>query len=1114
MSKLLGETALCNKRLSSNLVSCQRFTEFPWLDRTGAGESPSAPGVIVITTMAAYLTRPYRASVLLFLIAVSLSKVISLNVVGKPATQSSTADSEVAGLAVDGDLNTYMQTAFSTAEEMTDPWWRLDLETVYCLRSITILNRQDNFCYIPERRNCGYRIIGAIVRAGLNPDHVSNRVIGTITEEQAIDTTRPIEIIANPVVTARYVSVDLRGTDRILHMREVMVGEYLYTEGGDGEVDFTLVTNPALLGQTGDDHATIAAYKGLYGISDDVSFGRQVTTGGSNDLPSGSNQLQHPLLGCRVRQLNLPEEGGIDRTGVFYCEATRADMTNTRIQTIILPKDGSVVHIRPVKRTQIANVGDSVRLEMQHVNAPNKNYRWRHNGRDILTSWNDQLIVSIDDVAVNDGGVYSCFASDQENRQLHGIMRLIVRGCSEGMWRPPSCLNTCRRCYNGGICDDKTGTCICAPGFSGDYCQVFGRNVFGQNAIYRCSDDCRGRLFCLRDPYGCSCAAGFAGPDCTQDCPEGTFGADCKQTCHCAPGDTCSKDTGECSNGVCASSYLGTNCQCSIRPVEVTPTSILQRSLAFSWQGPLCPNFGTMTGFVYKLTDVKSGPHVPPLFNAIKQTVTIDGLMPYTVYSFQVAAITCAETTMYSEPINVTTLEAEPSAPPNVNIQNIDDVSITITWSPPNSPNGIITNYDITYWKSVDAGTQTLRNDVGVSPLVYCVDGLEISTRYRVQVRAKTSAGAGPWSDTVTAFTQIGAGATDAPNNGHVNVAAIILGVLLAIAVIVIIIGCVVWRKRNSDSAPKLDDQLIELSNVRHPSTHGIESPIIEDIERDINEDIGLPSWATGLEIQWQNLTIEDKVLGKGIFGEVRAGSLEIREMSKVAIKTVKGATTTASEDFLVEFKTMSKIKPHPNVVGLIGACIHKAVLYIALEYLPNGNLRDYLRSTRPQQQIIHRDLAARNILLGEDLTAKISDFGLSRGEDIYFQKSKNRVPFRWLAIESLTRRMYKSKSDVWSFGIVLWEIATFGATPYPGIQSKLLAKRLQEGYRMPKPENCADEIYDLMMKCWQAHPSQRPSFAEITAALEKMNDPSDETMYLIPYVDVNHVIKPEFDDN
>ncbi|XP_038048539.1 tyrosine-protein kinase receptor Tie-1-like [Patiria miniata] len=245
----------------------------------------------------------------------------------------------------------------------------------------------------------------------------------------------------------------------------------------------------------------------------------------------------------------------------------------------------------------------------------------------------------------------------------------------------------------------------------------------------------------------------------------------------------------------------------------------------------------------------------------------------------------------------------------------------------------------------------------------------------------------------------------------------------------------------------------------------------------------------------------------------------------------------------------MARIKPHPNVVGLMGACMHEAILYVALEYLPNGNLRDYLRSTRPKQQgamksddgvspltssnlltfaidiasgmdhlsdtgIIHRDLAARNILLGEDLTAKISDFGLSRGEDIYVQKSQTRVPFRWLAIESLTRRVYKSKSDVWSFGIVLWEIATFGATPYPGIQRLLLAKRLQEGYRMPKPENCADEIYDLMMKCWQPHPSHRPSFKEIMATLEKMNDPSDENIYMTTRFYVNHVIKPEFDDN
>ncbi|XP_038048234.1 angiopoietin-1 receptor-like [Patiria miniata] len=535
---------------------------------------------------------------------------------------------------------------------------------------------------------------------------------------------------------------------------------------------------------------------------------------------------------------------------------------------------------------------------MRDVNAPNTNYRWRHNGGVVVTSWNDQLSVSIDDVAVSDGGVYSCFVSDQENQQLHGIMRLIVRGCSDGKWGPPSCLNLCRRCYNGGICDDITGNCVCAPGFSGEYCeQVHGRYVFGQSARHNCSntsdphdDACRGRLFCLPDPYGCSCAAGFKGLD---YCSEGKYGADCKQTCHCAHGDTCSKDTGECSSGVCDFSYFGINCQCTNRPVELTPTSILQRSLSFSWRSPLCPNFGTITGFVYTLTDVKSGP-VPPVFNTTENSVTIDGLMPHTVYSFQVAAITTVGRGMYSEPLIVTTMEAEPSAPPHVNIQNSDDVSITITWSPPNSPNGIITNYDITYWKSVDAGTQTLRNNVGVSPLVYHVDGLEMSTMYYIQVRAKTSAGAGPWSDTATASTQ-NAGTTDTQIN-RPNVAAIVLGVLLAIAIAAIIIGCVVCRKRDRDrnSAPNTSRLNVtdkhELPVVRNASMHGIQSPISDDIERDIYEDVGLPVWAKGLEIQWRNLTIEDKVLGKGNFGEVRAGSLKIRgEVSKVAIKTLKG---------------------------------------------------------------------------------------------------------------------------------------------------------------------------------------------------------------------------------
>ncbi|XP_038048244.1 receptor-type tyrosine-protein phosphatase mu-like [Patiria miniata] len=708
-----------------------------------------------------------RLGVLLLLMdACLLNGVLSLNVVGKPANQSSTApdvsgETFVAGNAVDGNkLSTLSHTGYNPAGLKTNPWWRLDLGAIYCLRTITIYNRQDYECGNPAP-DCARRLIGAIIRAGLNQDHLSNRAIGTVTEEQAIDRTQPIEIIANPVVTAHFVSVDIPGTNEILHMREVEVGEYL-DEGGDGDVEFTLVTNPALLGQTGDANAIIAAYKGPNDISADVSFGRQVTTGGSNDLPSGSNQLQDPLLGCQVRQLNLPEEDGIDRTGVFYCEASRAGRTNTKILTVILPKDETNVHIRPAKRTQVASVWDSVRLEMQNEHAPNTNYRWRHNGSDV-TSWNDQLSVSIDDVAVSDGGVYSCFVSDQEDQQLRGTMRLIVRGCSSGKWGSASshCLNVCRRCYNGGVCDAKTGSCICAPGFSGEQCQqVRGRNVFGKNGVHNCSagDDhdyaCRGRLFCLPDPYGCSCAAGFTGLECTQECAEGKYGADCKQTCHCA--GTCSKDTGECTNGGCDSSYFGINCQCSnTEPFtgEVKSTSIKKRSLGFSWSVPTTCGGQPgppITGYQYKLTDTVSEQQIPLASDSTTDTsVLLDELIPYVEYSFQVAVVTSEGTGTYSNSMDVRTAEAKPTVPLNVNITNVSEDSITVTWMKPDPPQGNITAYDVAWTLGDDHDTRQ-ETAVGIT-VAYRIDGLRVDNTYNVEVRAKTVIGDGPWSEVINA---------------------------------------------------------------------------------------------------------------------------------------------------------------------------------------------------------------------------------------------------------------------------------------------------------------------------------------------------------------------------
>ncbi|XP_068747375.1 uncharacterized protein [Montipora capricornis] len=146
---------------------------------------------------------------------------------------------------------------------------------------------------------------------------------------------------------------------------------------------------------------------------------------------------------------------------------------------------------------------------------------------------------------------------------------------------------------------------------------------------------------------------------------------------------------------------------------------------------------------------------------------------------------------------------------------------------------------------------------------------------------------------------------------------------------------------------------------------------------------------------------------------------------------------------------------------------------------------------------IIHRDLAARNILVGDDKVLKISDFGLSR-EGIYVKRSTGKIPLRWLSIEAMRERVYSTASDVWAFGIVLWEICTLGGFPYPTINDKDLLDFLLDGNRMKKPDNCTDEIYQIMLACWTRDCEERPSFQSLSEQLFDMQ--KDEH----PYVNVD----------
>jgi serine/threonine protein kinase len=164
----------------------------------------------------------------------------------------------------------------------------------------------------------------------------------------------------------------------------------------------------------------------------------------------------------------------------------------------------------------------------------------------------------------------------------------------------------------------------------------------------------------------------------------------------------------------------------------------------------------------------------------------------------------------------------------------------------------------------------------------------------------------------------------------------------------------------------------------------------------------------------------------------------------------------------------------------------------------------DYLS----QQKCVHRDLAARNCLLDSKLCVKIADFGLSRDiyEKDYYRIKKNicELPTKWMSPESIDERIFNTKTDVWSFGVLVWELLTRGITPYPQIKNEFISRHLKEGNRLPKPEYCPKSIYVILLECWSENPILRPSFANINERIKCIINTSQE----IPnhtYVNINH---------
>ncbi|KAL9964728.1 hypothetical protein ACROYT_G028408 [Oculina patagonica] len=291
------------------------------------------------------------------------------------------------------------------------------------------------------------------------------------------------------------------------------------------------------------------------------------------------------------------------------------------------------------------------------------------------------------------------------------------------------------------------------------------------------------------------------------------------------------------------------------------------------------------------------------------------------------------------------------------------------------------------------------------------------------------------------------------------------------------------------------------------------------------------------------------KMIGKGAFSQVAKAMAEnvngVKGLTIVAVKMLKeNAPDSDRKDLLSELQLMKKLKPHPHVIKLMGCVTETDPLLVLIEYIPYGDLLGYLRKSRglkdtyfkdpdvkPQtnltsqqlmrfcqqiadgmsylcsSKIIHRDLAARNVLVGEGEKCKVTDFGMARNvyqDDIYTKESRGRLPVKWTAYEGLLYGTYTTQSDVWSFGVVLYEIFTVGGSPYPGINPRVIANKLQKGYRMPKPKHVDDQLYQIMLQCWQENPNDRPTFSKLKDTITRMAQSNNETYVNMKEYDTN----------
>ncbi|KAF7202458.1 ephrin type-B receptor 3 isoform X7 [Nothobranchius furzeri] len=642
------------------------------------------------------------------------------------------------------------------------------------------------------------------------------------------------------------------------------------------------------------------------------------------------------------------------------------------------------------------------------------------------------------------------------------------------------------------------------------------------------------KLYCNGDgewmvPVGaCTCAAGFEpamkDTQC-QACSPGTFKSKQGEG-PCFPCPPNSRATsGAASICSCRNGYYRSDTDSSDSPCTTVPSAprnvisiVNETSLVLEWSEPR--DSGSREDTFYNVICKKCLPErgmcsrcddnvdiSPRHLGLTQRRVTVRNLQAHTQYSFEIQAVNGVSNKSPYTPqfsaVNITTNQAAPSAVPTVHLMAASASTMSLSWLPPEKPNGIILDYEIKYHEK-DQG-EAIAHTMTAQRSNARIEGLKAGTPYVVQVRARTVAGYGRYSSPADFSTNL---QTDPPKSWQEQL-PLIVGSITAILVFIIalvVIAIVCFRKQRNGSESEYTEKLQQYI------TPGMKVYIDPFTYEDPNEAVR--EFAKEIDVSCVKI---EEVIGAGEFGEVCRGRLKLpgRREIIVAIKTLKvGYTDRQRRDFLSEASIMGQFD-HPNIIRLEGVVTKSRPVMIVTEFMENGALDSFLRLNDGQFTVIqlvgmlrgiaagmkylsdmnyvHRDLAARNILVNSNLVCKVSDFGLSRfleddpTDPTYTSSLGGKIPIRWTAPEAIAYRKFTSASDVWSYGIVMWEVMSYGERPYWDMSNQDVINAVEQDYRLPPPMDCPTALHQLMLDCWVKERNLRPKFTQIVATLDKL---------------------------